>query len=109
VKFQICLASLTPVDITHADDRAASEAIMAAQMAGQPYVQHREKRYLRKDGGVVWAEIDAFLAPVAGSAPLLAGVAVDITERKLAEEPLREAPPSSSPAPFAQGPLVRSS
>jgi PAS domain S-box-containing protein len=85
------LCSLTPVDITHADDRAASEAIMTAQMAGQPYVQHREKRYLRKDGGVVWAEIDAFLAPVAGSAPLLAGVAVDITERKLAEEALRDA------------------
>ena len=69
----------------------STEAIIAAQMAGQPYVQHREKRYRRKDGGVIWAEVDAFLAPVAGSAPLLAGVAVDITERKLAEEALRDA------------------
>src|SRR4029077_21235160 len=60
-------------------------------MAGQPYVQHREKRYRRKDGGVIWTEVDAFLAPVAGSEPLLAGVAVDITERKLAEEALRDA------------------
>jgi PAS domain S-box-containing protein len=85
------LRSLTPVDITYEDDRAASEAIMAAQMAGQPYIQHREKRYRRKDGGVIWAEVDAFLAPVAGSAPLLAGVAVDITERKRAEEALRDA------------------
>ena len=85
------LRSLTPVDITHEDDRAASEAIIAAQMAGQPYVQHREKRYLRKDGGVIWTEVDAFLAPVAASEPLLAGVAVDITERKLAEEALRDA------------------
>ena len=85
------LRSLTPVDITHEDDRASTEAIIAAQMAGQPFVQHREKRYLRKDGGVIWAEVDAFLAPVAGSAPLLAGVAVDITERKLAEESLRDA------------------
>jgi len=85
------LRSLTPVDITHEDDRASTVAIMAAQMAGQPYVQHREKRYLRKDGGVIWAEVDAFLAPVAGSAPLLAGVAVDITERKRAEEALRDA------------------
>jgi len=33
------LRSLTPVDITHEDDRAASEAIMAAQMAGQSYAQ----------------------------------------------------------------------
>src|SRR4029077_162371 len=60
-------------------------------MAGQPYVQHREKRYRRKGGGVIWTEVDAFLAPVAGSAPLLAGVAVDVTERKRAEEALRDA------------------
>jgi PAS domain S-box-containing protein len=85
------LQRLTPVDITHEDDRDSTEAIMSAQMAGQPYVQHREKRYLRKDGGVIWTEVDAFLAPVAGSAPLLAGVAVDITERKRAEEALRDA------------------
>ena len=85
------LCNLTPVDITHEDDQATTEAIMSAQMAGQPYVQHREKRYLRKDRGVIWAEVDAFLAPVAGSAPLLAGVAVDITERKRAEEALKDA------------------
>jgi PAS domain S-box-containing protein len=85
------LRRLSPADITHEDDQAATEAIMSAQMAGQPYVQHREKRYLRKDGAVIWAEVDAFLAPVAGSAPLLAGVAVDITNRKLAEEALRDA------------------
>jgi PAS domain S-box-containing protein len=85
------LRSLTPVDITHEDDRASTEAIMSAQLAGQPYVQHREKRYRRKDGGVIWAEVDAFLAPIAESAPLLAGVAADITERKVAEEALRDA------------------
>ena len=85
------LRSLTPVDITHEDDRASTEAIMAAQLVGQPYVQHREKRYRRKDGGVIWAEVDAFLAPIAGSAPLLAGVAADITDRKRAEEALRDA------------------
>jgi PAS domain S-box-containing protein len=78
------------VDITHEDDQDSTEAIMAAQMAGRPYVQHREKRYRRKDGGIVWTEVDAFLTPVAGSAPLLASVAVDITERKRAEDALRE-------------------
>jgi PAS domain S-box-containing protein len=85
------LRTLTPVDITHEDDRASTEAIIAAQLASQPFVQHREKRYRRKDGGVIWTEVDAFLAPVAGAEPLLAGLAVDITERKLAEEALRDA------------------
>src|ERR1700722_17236821 len=37
------LRNLTPVDITHEDDRAASEAIIAAQIAGQPSFQHPEK------------------------------------------------------------------
>jgi C4-dicarboxylate-specific signal transduction histidine kinase len=39
---------------------------------------------------VIWAEVDTFLAPVAGSAPFLAAVTVDITERKRAEEAFRE-------------------
>jgi PAS domain S-box-containing protein len=85
------LRRLTPVDIIHEDDRAAAKEIISAQLAGQPYVQHRRSRYLRKDGGVIWAEVDAFPAPVAGSAPLLGGVVVDVTERKRAEEALRDA------------------
>jgi C4-dicarboxylate-specific signal transduction histidine kinase len=39
---------------------------------------------------VIWAEVDTFRAPVAGSAPFLAAVTVDITERKRAEGALRE-------------------
>ena len=85
------LRGLSPTDIAHEDDRAASEAIITAQVAGQPYVQHREKRFLRKDGDVIWTEVDAFLVPVAGSAPFLAGIVVDVTERKRAEEALRVA------------------
>jgi PAS domain S-box-containing protein len=85
------LRRLTPVDIIHEDDRAAAREIIAAQLAGQPYVRHRQSRYLRKDGGVIWAEVDAFPAPVAGSAPLLGGVVIDVTERKRAEEALRDA------------------
>src|SRR5580704_11695466 len=65
------LRGLSPVDITHEDDQASTEAIITAQEAGQPYVQHREKRYLRKDGDVIWTEVDAFQVPVAGRAPFL--------------------------------------
>ena len=80
------LRRLSPTDITYEDDQAVTEAIIAADAA-----RRVEKRYRRKDGGVIWAEVDAFLAPFVGSAPFLAGVAVDITERKRAEEALRDA------------------
>jgi PAS domain S-box-containing protein len=83
------LCSLTPVDITHEDDRAASEAIIAAQMAVNPAVQHREKRYRRKDGGVIWTEVDAFLAPVAERALLRASRL--ISPRQTRQEAVRGA------------------
>ena len=65
------LRHLSPIDITHEDDRSATEAIIAISAAAQSYAMRIEKRYRRKDGGVVWAEVDAFLAPIAGSAAFL--------------------------------------
>ena len=85
------LRHLSPADITHEDDQAATETVIAANAAGGPSPRRIEKRYRRKDGGVIWAEVDSFRAPAAGSAPVLAAVAVDITERKLAEAALRDA------------------
>ena len=84
------LRRLSPTDITHEEDRAATEAIIAAHVAGEPYERDIEKRYRRKDGAVTWVEVSAFLAPSAGGAHLLGGVVVDVTERKRAEEALRE-------------------
>jgi PAS domain S-box-containing protein len=85
------LRCLTSPDITHEDDRAATAAILEAHAAGQPLTPRFEKRYRRKDGGVIWAEVSAFLVPVAGSTPLLGSVTVDITEKKRAEDALRDA------------------
>jgi len=82
------LHSLSPIDITHGDDRTASEAIVAASIAGGPLAQRVEKRYRRKDGGITWAEVSLFPALMVGSARQLGGIAVDITERKRAEEAL---------------------
>jgi C4-dicarboxylate-specific signal transduction histidine kinase len=64
---------------------------LVTRSACESFSTRIEKRYRRKDGGVIWAEVDSFRAPLAGSAPVLAAVAVDITEHKLAEASLRDA------------------
>ncbi|HTJ90413.1 MAG TPA: AAA family ATPase [Acidocella sp.] len=83
------LRRLSPADITHEEDRAATEAILATRAAETISIPRIEKRYRRKDGGIIWVELSAFVAPIVGSAPLHAAVTVDITERKHAEAALR--------------------
>ena len=83
------LRRLSPADITHEDDRAATQAILAARITNMFYAPRIEKRYRRRDGGIVWVELSTFIVPVMGSDSLHAGVAVDITERKRAETALR--------------------
>jgi PAS domain S-box-containing protein len=92
------LCSRSAADITHEDDRAVTREVLAAYAEGQPRTPRFEKRYRRKDGGVIWAEVSAFLVPVAGSTPLLGGVAVDITDRKRAEDELRRSEASLADA-----------
>src|SRR4029077_7362201 len=49
-----------------------------------------EKRYRRKDGEIVWADVNTFVVRATDSTPAFLGVvAVDITDRKRSEEALR--------------------
>ena len=85
------LQRITALDVTHEEDRAETAARLAEAGGGQRRMHRIEKRYLRKDGGVIWADVSTLLVPATGSTPpFFSAVIVDITERKLAEEALRE-------------------
>lgn len=86
------LTRLDPLDITHEDDRPASERMLAEFRVGVRQSAEKEKRYRHKDGRVVWAMLTTFCIPEAGPIPAFyPAIVVDITERKQAEEALREA------------------
>src|SRR5271166_4065236 len=85
------LQRLTALELTLEEDRAGTEAILAESVDGQRRDYRIEKRYRRKDGNVIWADISTTLVPATGSTPaFFAAVVVDITERKRAEEELHQ-------------------
>jgi PAS domain S-box-containing protein len=73
------------LDYTLPDDRPAdAAAIESIKASGRAHV--REKRYLRKDGGVVYARVQALVTRDREGRPLLAlGIMEDITELKVTE------------------------
>jgi PAS domain S-box-containing protein len=83
------LRGCSAADITYEDDVTATAWILEAHAAGHPHTPHFEKRYRRKDGSVIWAEVSVFLVPVPGTTRLLGCLVVDITDRKRAENELR--------------------
>jgi PAS domain S-box-containing protein len=86
------LRNLMPLDITHEDDRAALQKQVEKIVAGQERSYRIEKRYRRKDGEIVWADVNTFIVPATDSAPaFLAAMVIDITDRKRAEEGLQQA------------------
>ena len=78
-------------DITHPDDLAASSDVSAAALRGESPGLPLEKRYLRKDGSLVWVELVISLQRDAAGAPgYLIAIIQDISRRKRLEEALRE-------------------
>jgi PAS domain S-box-containing protein len=77
-------------DITHPDDRAASIDATAALFRGEFPNFGLEKRFVRKDGSPVWAQVFISLQRDAAGVPAYdIGIFHDITERKRLEEALR--------------------
>jgi PAS domain S-box-containing protein len=79
------------ISLVHPDDRARHLAIVRRAVAEETGF-HAEFRIIRPDSGeIVWLEERAFaLPPSSSGGARLLGVAVDVTERKLAEEALRQ-------------------
>ena len=73
-------------ELTHPDDREHDWEVFAAAARGETPNHSNEKRYVRKDGSVIWVRLSAaFVRNDAGQPILTVAVCEDITERKAAE------------------------
>ena len=85
------LLGRTPIDIAHPDDIAESRRLVKAMLEGTERCS-LEKRYLRRNGEVLWANRTACVIRDKEQNPRDFLIMVeDITERKRAEEAVREA------------------
>jgi PAS domain S-box-containing protein len=77
--------------ITHPDDIEATERVIEELLSRQKDSVHLIKRYVHKNGSVVWGDVNTSLRRDDSGRPLYFMTSViDITERKRAEENLRE-------------------
>jgi len=78
------------LDITHPDDRDQSRELGQRLVAGKSDVFDVEKRYIRKDGNVVWARVTVNVIRDASGRPLRnTAVIQDLNARKQAEQDLQ--------------------
>jgi PAS domain S-box-containing protein len=87
------LLSLTPSEVSqfllHPEDRDLVWGRFRQRLEGKAVPPHYEYRVIRKDGSVLWVEMYANLMEYQGR-PAIQAAIVDISERKQAEEALRE-------------------
>ena len=83
------LTRLSFLDITHEQDRDIGAAFLAAAPAGGVQRAAFTKRYLHKDGRIVWVHVSTALTRESGGRPVFISFYQDITERRQAEELLR--------------------
>jgi PAS domain S-box-containing protein len=77
-------------EITHPDDRQRDWEAFQRVVRGESPNYHIEKRYIRKDGSIVWVNVNKTVIRDAEGKPLRTMTAIeDITERRYYEEKLR--------------------
>lgn len=85
------LLTKTIQDLTHPEDREADWQLLCDLVKRQGEGYENEKRYVRKDGKIVWVHVNANLIFDARGRPLrTTAIIQDITARKLTEQRLRE-------------------
>ena len=81
------LSAMTFLDITHPDERQRDWEIFSRAARGETPYYLNEKRYIRKDGSIVWVRLNSsFIRDDNGKALHTVGICEDITERKLLEK-----------------------
>jgi len=85
------LRGLTFVDITHPNDLIATQKLVEPLLARKIPAYSLEKRYIRKDGSIVWSLTTVTLLKDAADEPRrFLGVIEDISTKKQAETALRD-------------------
>ena len=85
------IAGRSWMSLTHPDDIDENRRQAQEIFSGTVAVQRVEKRYLRKDGSVAWALMNATaVRDTDGTVQYVIGQVVDLTDRKRAEESLEE-------------------
>ena len=80
---------LKPNDLTHPDMRAQVAERASARMRGEDAPTRYEVKIITKNGEIRWLDFAAAVIKYQG-APAILTIGLDITERKLSEEALRE-------------------
>ncbi|MCK5238579.1 MAG: PAS domain S-box protein [Candidatus Thorarchaeota archaeon] len=85
------LKSMQIAEFTHPDDIEIDSKLFREIEEGKRDSYHMEKRYIRKDGTMVWCNLTlSTVKNDQGDIILTTGMVEDITERKQAEEELRK-------------------
>jgi PAS domain S-box-containing protein len=84
------LLGMTFLDITHPEDRPTEQSLMRQMIDGQIDMFSLEKRYIRRDGRIVWVNLSrSVVRDGTGRMRYCIGVVEDITERHHAQQELQ--------------------